>query len=872
MTNVLNSKYIKGLLLTPILLASQAALANDIATLKLRIAPDYAQKEVSIAQSQQQTLAAKVAEYRQTQQADGSWADIDYGLIPTSEVPIRAHLSRMRALAAGDYLNLDPNADQAAIQALYHWYSADRTNKNWWWNEIGKQLYLGPIAMMLGDKLPSDLVAKMAADMPTEPYETGANRTDISKGVIFGGLLANNMLQVGRGLGGIEETIVVTSAEGVQADYSFQQHGPQLYTGGYGEVFFDAAAYWAYQVRDLSWQFAPDKVDVLTDYFLDGVRWMNSRGTLDYNARGRGISRKVTPNLSDMLLQTDYVAALSPQRSADAMAFKQHIQGGPSGLNGFKSFWRSDYATKVGSEHFIGIKMNSARIVPTEAGNGENLLGYWLGFGSTFIMQRGDEYHNLFPVWDWSLIPGVTAPHYQAKPADWGRIEQQTTFVGGVDDGKRGVAVMDMDFFNTQAKKAWFSFDDEVVALGAGIRSTRSEYVSTTVNQTRLNGPVTVDGVEYPMGSRQLVGANWVHHDGVGYVFPTNWYGHMDNQTRTGSWQAINQGQSPDIVSDDVFMLRIGHSWQPNNASYQYVIVPNQTADQTRQYAQSHALSVLSNTTQLQAVHHQGIDVTGIVFHNAGSLDLPNGDILSVDKPSVVLVDQSGPRAKITLATPGVGTYVQVTLSEAMNMGSRTTVVATSSDIQALGKSVLVDFDAPAVIAPINVNVAADGFVRDGSYQNSAFGANSYLMVKKDGVGYSRKVALTFDFSQQLPSLTNTPNSSKAVLKLHVENVGTDATRTITIAPLARSDWQESSLTWASFPALASVTSVASVITPSDKGTWLEVDVSALLTPEVRQAGCLSVVVENRGAASAQSDVSFSSRESGLGAQLVITP
>ncbi|POC03841.1 polysaccharide lyase family 8 super-sandwich domain-containing protein, partial [Vibrio vulnificus] len=102
-------------------------------------------------------------------------------------------------------------------------------------------------------------------------------------------------------------------------------------------------------------------------------------------------------------------------------------------------------------------------------------------------------------------------------------------------DGRYGVAVMDMNAYGTQAKKAWFSFKDEMVALGAGIASTRSEYVNTSVNQTRLNGPVTVDGVVYEKGSRALVNASWVHHDGIGYVFPAYWYGHMNNQTQSGN-------------------------------------------------------------------------------------------------------------------------------------------------------------------------------------------------------------------------------------------------------------------------------------------------------------------------------------------------
>ncbi len=844
----------------PALLISQPTLANELATLSQRVAPDFATAESVKIQSKGDTLEQLAAQYMASQNTDGSWPDIDYSVILIDEAPFRAHLDRIVTLASASHLNNDVNAAQAAILAIDFWYSTDRTSKNWWWNEIGKQLRLGPAALMLGEQLPTSLISSIAADMPLAPYKTGANRTDISKGVIFGGLLNNDPLQVQKGLDGIEETIIVTEDEGVQADYSFQQHGPQLYIGGYGEVFFGAASYWAYQVRDLQWKFAADKVDVLVNYFLEGVRWANSHGTLDYNSRGRGISRTATLDRTSLINQADYIAALKPSRATEAAQFKQHIQGMNSGLEGYKQFWRSDYATKIGADHFIGIKMNSNRIRPTEAGNGENLLGNWLGFGSTFIMQRGDEYHNLFPVWNWGLVPGVTSPQFATKPADWGRIEMQTSFVGGVSDGTYGVSVMDMDAYSTQAKKAWFSFKDELVALGAGIASTRTEYVNTTVNQTRLNGPVTVDGQVYQKGSRQLVGSSWVHHDGVGYVFPDFWYGQMENDTKQGNWRTINNGQPDQVVSDDVFMLRIGHSWQPTNASYQYIILPESTANDTQAYAANQPITVLSNTDTLQAVTHSQLKITGIVFHQAGSLVLSSGKEIAVDKPSVVLVNESKTEPEVTVATPGKGTQVNVTLTN--NGQAQATTVVTSAEKRWMGKSVVVDFNAP-VLPPQKETMAAqsDAFVRDGQYASQSYGSNSYLVVKSDGSGYSRKTALKFDLTG-----LDLSSSSNALLRLHIRNVNADASRDITVSRLSGSNWQESNLTWNTLPAVDQVgASVA--ITPSQIGTWLEVDVSDLI-----QAGTVSLLLENNGPASGKSDVSFSSRESGSGPELIVTP
>ena len=46
---------------------------------------------------------------------------------------------------------------------------------------------------------------------------------------------------------------------------------------------------------------------------------------------------------------------------------------------------------------------------------------------------------------------------------------------------------------NTGAKKSWYFFDNEVVCLGAGIQSTSTYPVHTTVNQCFLKDGILVD-------------------------------------------------------------------------------------------------------------------------------------------------------------------------------------------------------------------------------------------------------------------------------------------------------------------------------------------------------------------------------------------
>ena len=85
---------------------------------------------------------------------------------------------------------------------------------------------------------------------------------------------------------------------------------------------------------------------------------------------------------------------------------------------------------------YFSVKMVSSRTIGTESGNGENLLGFWLPFGLTYLVQRGDEYDGLPVVWDWSRLPGVTAP--AEVPPFSGLLRHESHFVGGLGQGRTG--------------------------------------------------------------------------------------------------------------------------------------------------------------------------------------------------------------------------------------------------------------------------------------------------------------------------------------------------------------------------------------------------------------------------------------------------
>lgn len=290
--------------------------------------------------------------------------------------------------------------------------------------------------------------------------------------------------------------------------------------------------------------------------------------------------------------------------------------------------------------------------------NSENLYGYYLPFGLTYLYRRGDEYLDIFPVWDWALLPGVTSPHQELRMK--GKSGQETLFVGGVSDSLYGVSVMDLDVQATQAKKAWFWFDREWVALGAGIQSTHEAPIVTGINQTLRRGETIVDGQVFSGANAHLASPSWVWHDSIAYIFPQAQAVEVKVETQRGHLQKIFGLGADSVYQSDVFSLWFDHGLKPQGKSYMYTVVPACGPDEMAAYVQDSPIALLANTVQLQALSHRELGITGIVFHEAGACTLASGLRIQVDRPCLVLVHE---KAKTLSLSDPTATEKEITLT-----------------------------------------------------------------------------------------------------------------------------------------------------------------------------------------------------------------
>lgn len=698
--------------------AGSAGAADDLAAIRatllgLYLAHDWLDDGTTA--RVEWTYQSQAMDYLAAQRADGSWGDVDYAATNSAAngaawSPYRA-LDRMQAMAAA-YANPagahhgDPALLAGVQKAVDHWFTVKPTSVNWWETGIGIQLRMERIALFLYGQLGAARNANITGILQASTTGTGENAVWYAQNVVFRGLLTPDPALVAAGRDAMATAILLSTGDGIQSDLSYHQHGEQLYSAGYGRTMLTDVARWLYVLRPTSYAFAPASVHDYTSWVLDGTRWMVNGDHAEFNVFLNPAPRYAS-NAERMLESLQLLDSAVPDQAArfDLLRADIALQSSDTGLTGHKYFWRSDFAAHKRPGWGVGIKMVSARTIGSEwrSSNARDLnYLYWVPFGTTFIARRGDEYRNLFPVWDWSRLPGTTNPAVVVPLSAGSPFKQSTTFVGGVDNGLYGAAALDMDKYGTTARKGWFCFDDEFVALGAGIASTDPNPVVTTLNQTRRSGDVVAAGTTVPPGTTTTVTGTWAHHDGTGYAFFEPVAMTVRNATVTGAWSDIATGQDPTPVTEDVFGIWLDHGVRPAGADYAYVVRPGVDRGQATAYAQNLPVRVLANTTSLQGVRHDRLGIAQLLFYAAGAATVRTGVTLAVDQPCMVLLDESAPgEPVVTVSAPQApGVTVTVTLTRS-GTTTRRSVTLPAGDMQGVSVTLGAPADDVALRRPV---------------------------------------------------------------------------------------------------------------------------------------------------------------------------
>jgi chondroitin AC lyase len=599
----------------------------------------------------------------------GEWSDINYSDRGIGAWRPVVHLERTRALAISYNTPTSSHHKSSAVRnavlkALQAWLRRKPESDNWWHNTIGQQLVLMPILVLMENELPPELkqpLTSMLTDMRSVPPDrlTGQNLVWYATQGIVRGALERNSIDILSARDAIRTTLAVTSKEGIQADLSFHQHGNQLYSGGYGLTFLVDTVRVADWLRETPWAFSNADHNLLADYTLQGVMPLIRRNWLDWGARGRELSRQESTTRPAVLRAVmPALIRLAPERRSrlEAAAAQLSNNVAPDTSSSI-AYWRSDFVAHQTPKGYFSVKMVSRRTVGTESGNGENLLGYWLPFGCTFIVQTGDEYLGLQPVLDWASMPGVTAP--AVVPRFTGYLRHLEDRVGALSHSGSSLAFMQLNTEGVLAKKFWFLDGDIMVALGTDISSTAAQDVRTTINQTNWSGEATTNVGQFKGRFDNLSrdGLKWLVHGGVGYLLLDAQSARLAIQDRilTGADPTnTSMGAKPMSAPVGILTLSIDHGLRPSSARYAYAVAHGIDNPTTLQAIATPR--VLANNSDQQAVASSDGRTLAVVFHKPGRVAIDTNHALQADDACALIAKLADGKWSIELIDlPGTG-------------------------------------------------------------------------------------------------------------------------------------------------------------------------------------------------------------------------
>lgn len=628
------------------------------------------------------TLESNVTTYLSNLQANGSFPDVNYASTDrTNWVPL-THLDRMIEMALAythPSSSMKGNVDLKSKLdlMLQYWQSQAPTSTNWYQNEIAEPQRMGLFLILMKyagaqnvtQTLFDNAIIRLRDKGGNPGSQTGANRVDVALHWMYRACLTadRNLLQTAMDY--IYSPIEYTAgSEGIQYDNSYAQHGRQLHIGSYGEVFLNGVTTATMYAVGTQYAIPAQKLSILSklvkDTYLSVFRGQN----IFFNVIGRASTRPnatIKQGTNKIVLK---MASIDPANSSVYNAANARFTGSQPAQYNVDArsihFYNTDYSLHKRPTYSADLRMVSTRTIRNEylSDNLEGKKQYFLSDGAMGLYVDGNEYENIFPVWNWAKIPGVTCPEFTDVPQLSTYLKAgQSDFVGGVSDSLNIVSVYkynDTEFnINTSANKSWFFFNDEIVCLGSKIKSQATQKINTTINQTLLSGNVTVsvNGSQSTFANGSFAydkTVDWVYHRGIGYYFPEKAKLDLSAQQQTGSWFDINGNYSSDLIAKDVFSLSIDHGVQPTADKYAYIIVPGlQNATQAQNYNVSD-IEILANSDSLQAVHNKKTDVYGFVFLKSGATKVGQL-IVETDTPCAVIVkDIENGKAVVYVADP----------------------------------------------------------------------------------------------------------------------------------------------------------------------------------------------------------------------------
>lgn len=611
--------------------------------------------DIMIRELQEQINTEAVDSYLTTMRADGSWGELNYKDSSRSGWQPSFHSERLMVMAkayrdpSGRYFGNEA-LGKAIHRGMDFWFAGNFVCRNWWYNKIGVPKMLGTVFLLMEAEMSEEEKAKAIKYMEGVRFGmTGQNSVWLAENVLVRALLQQNedLFVEARDII-LKELKINNTGEGIRPDWSFHQHGAQLQFGNYGLAFANTMSYWARMFQNTRFALSEEQISVLRNYLLEGMQWIVWKRNMDIGSCGRQLFKGSQEGKA-----LSYGKAVRNMQEADpkyaeiySTLYKTNIlaNGQSNQLEGNRYFHFSDFGVHRSKNWYATLKMSSFRVIGSEIVNAENLSGYYLGDGAMFVYNEGDEFRDIFPVWDWTKLPGVTCydePGVFAKSKAY--TQNQMNFVGGVSDGRTGISAMMLNKNDLTGRKSYFYTGEAIVCVGSGIRGDKPYQVTTSVAQCLKDGNVF---------SYQGQGAKTkaFYHDGIAYVFPETADVKIKDGKQSGNWGKVAHFYDAAVVEKDIFGLWLEHGKAPRNGEYCYGVIPGLEEKGWEKKAARFPAVVLKQDENIHAIANE--NSWQIVFFAPGAVTLSENIKLSADMGCLVMMKPEKKGYRLCVSEP----------------------------------------------------------------------------------------------------------------------------------------------------------------------------------------------------------------------------
>ena len=554
-------------------------------------------------------------------------------------------------------------------------------NGNWWQWELGIPKHLNDIMVLLYDDVPYEKRMKYlkasqyfqpfaeysgvspSASYSTSPdkrISTGGNRIDTSIISFLRGVLMEDKVQVIDGAKAVADVgEYVTTRDGFYKDGSFIQHGNVAYNGTYASVLFDGLGSVLWLATGTQFEVKDERIDNVYESILNGYKYLFINGGINDSVSGRATSRDNSSDISrgkDLLTSLSLLSIGAGKEYQDeiksliktvalennsyntidkisnkiAKAIIRDIINDDSiktlKVEGTKVYGAMDRAVSINEKggKFV-LSMHSSRIANYETMNNENVKGWYIGDGMTYVYGTDSEtFTEYWPTVDRYHLPGVTNSLRERGDKSGERRGQTTSkaWVGGSCNGKEAFVGMDMISWNkaTEMRKSYFMTDDGAILIAASNINSKDGEVHTTIdNRIIKDGKIILNGKEIKedtvIENPQNISLNFnENHKGenIGYKVVYAPQLNLKKETRTGSWKEIG-GTLSEEISKDYFTAYINHGKNPKKSGFAYIILPMYTQEEVDNYDVSR-FEIVKLDKEAHIIKDKKSGVTGINF------------------------------------------------------------------------------------------------------------------------------------------------------------------------------------------------------------------------------------------------------------------